>query len=67
MSTKPKSGTDELFPALEKADRSCRLLLKQLRESYPAILDDPAFEKPVKLARRSIRENRVLLGTEPPT
>jgi hypothetical protein len=67
MSPKPKDGSEELFSALEQTDRSCRLLLRQLRESYPAVLDDPEFEKPVKLARRSVRENRVLLGTEPPT
>jgi hypothetical protein len=66
MLRKSKDGTGELVLALEKTDRSCRLLLKQLRESHPAILDDPEFEKPVKLARRSLRENRVLLRTEPP-
>ena len=64
---KPKTGVDELFPALEKTDRSCRLILKQLRESHPAILEEPEFERPVKLARRQLRENRAMLGTEPVT
>jgi hypothetical protein len=65
MRTKFKDETAEFPAALERTDRSCRLLLRQLRESYPAILDDPEFEKPVRLARRSIRENRELLGTGP--
>ena len=37
---KPKTGVDERFPALEKTDRSCRLILKQLRESHPDILEE---------------------------
>jgi hypothetical protein len=65
MPAKPKMGTDELFPALERTDRSCRLILKQLRESHPEILEEPEFEGPVKLARRQLRENRTMLGTEP--
>ena len=64
MSSKPEIGADELYSALEKTDRSCRLILRQLRESHPEILDQPEFEKPVKLAKRQIRENRELLHAE---
>jgi hypothetical protein len=60
-------GAEEIFSALQKTDRACRLLVKHLRESHPDILESPEFEDVHKLARRQIRENRELLGTGPRT
>lgn len=54
------------FEALVRTDRCCRLIVKQLRESYPSILEAPEFEKLMKQTRRQFRENRELLGTGPP-
>ncbi len=71
MSAQPESappglGVDELFGALQKTDRACRLIVKQLRESHPNILEGPELERLVLLARRQFRDNRELLGTGPP-
>ena len=66
MSTEQEVGTDQTFEALKRTDRCCRLIVKQLRESYPFILEGPEFEKLVKQTRRQFRETRELLGTAPP-
>jgi hypothetical protein len=58
-------GAEEIFSALQRTDRACRLLVKQLRESHPQILDSEDFNDVHKLARRQMRENRELLGTGP--
>jgi hypothetical protein len=63
----PEGRVDEMFEALRKTDRCCRLMLKELRESHPDILEGPGFEELEKLARRQLRENRELLGTGPAT
>jgi hypothetical protein len=60
-------GAEEIFSALQRTDRACRLLIKHLRESHPDILESPEFEDVHKLARRQMRENRELLGTGPST
>lgn len=51
-----------IFSALERTDRCCRLIVRELRESHPSILETPEFERLVKLSRRQFRENRELLG-----
>ncbi len=61
----PTIGAEEIFSALQRTDRACRLLLKQLREGHPDILASADFEDVHKLARRQMRENRELLGTGP--
>lgn len=58
-------GAEEIFSALQRTDRCCRLLVKHLRESHPDILESEAFIDVHKLARRQMRENRELLGTGP--
>jgi hypothetical protein len=58
-------GAEEIFSALQRTDRCCRLLVKHLRESHPDILESEAFNGVHKLARRQMRENRELLGTGP--
>ena len=58
-------GAEEIFSALQRTDRACRLLIKHLRESHPEILESAEFEDVHKLARRQMRENRELLGTGP--
>jgi hypothetical protein len=58
-------GAEEIFSALQRTDRACRLLVKHLRESHPEILESADFEDVHKLARRQLRENRELLGTGP--
>lgn len=55
---------DELFAALERTDRCCRQIVKELRESHPEILEGESFETLMKRTRRQFRENRQLLGTE---
>jgi hypothetical protein len=60
-------GAEDIFSALQKTDRACRLLVKHLRESHPDILESSEFEDVYKLARRQMRENRELLGTGPRT
>lgn len=57
---------DEVFAALERTDRCCRQLVKELSESHPKILEGENFETLMKRTRRQFRENRQLLGTEPP-
>jgi hypothetical protein len=61
----PRIGAEEIFSALQRTDRACRLLVKHLRESHPKILESADFEDVYKLARRAMRENRELLGTGP--
>jgi hypothetical protein len=63
MSAQEETGLDEVFTALKKTDRCCRLLLKELRESHSDILEAPEFESLHKLTRRQLRDNRELLGT----
>ena len=58
-------GAEEIFSALQRTDRACRLLVKHLRESHPKILESEDFIDVHKLARRQMRENRELLGTGP--
>ena len=58
-------GAEEIFSALQRTDRCCRLLVKHLRESHPDILESEEFIDVHKLARRQMRENRELLGTGP--
>jgi hypothetical protein len=58
-------GAEEIFAALQRTDRCCRLLVKHLRESHPDILESEDFSDLHKLARRQMRENRELLGTAP--
>jgi hypothetical protein len=58
-------GAEDIFSALQRTDRACRLLVKRLRESHPDILESADFEDVHKLARRQMRENRELLGTGP--
>lgn len=62
---RPDVGVDDLFAALTKTDRCCRLIVKQLREAHPYILEGPELDRLVKLSRRQFRENRELLGTGP--
>jgi hypothetical protein len=59
-------GAEEIFSALQRTDRACRLLVKHLRESHPEVLESEDFNDVHKLARRQMRENRELLGTGPP-
>ena len=66
MSAEPGMGEDVTFEALTRTDRCCRLVLKQLRESHPYVLEGPEFETLMKQTRRQLRENRELLGTAPP-
>ena len=66
MSTEPGMGEDVTFEALKRTDRCCRLIVKELRESHPSILEQEEFERLMKLTRRQLRENRELLGTGPP-
>jgi hypothetical protein len=58
-------GAEEIFSALQRTDRCCRLLVKYLRESHPKILEAEDFNDLQKLTRRQMRENRELLGTGP--
>jgi hypothetical protein len=58
-------GAEEIFSALQRTDRCCRLLMKHLRESHPDILESEDFSDVQRLARRQMRENRELLGTGP--
>ncbi len=64
MSTETMEG-NVTYEALKRTDRCCRLIVKQLRESHPEILEGEEFERLMKLTRRQMRENRELLGTGP--
>jgi len=61
----PTTEGDVTFEALKRTDRCCRLIVKELREAHPAILEQEEFERLMKLTRRQLRENRELLGTGP--
>lgn len=67
MATDSAVEADRTIDALRRTDRCCRLIVRELRESHPSILEGPELEALMKQTRRQFRENRELLGIEAPS